>query len=156
MRRLILPLAACLTLSACGGATEEAAVPTSIPPLARATADASSPASTSSTSSTPSPAKASGADQPATEITALPEKPAPSDKDKAYFAALAEKGIDSKGAEDQLLATATLICQAKASKQEAFTLPAIAGQLAEQGHTTLGVPEAQAALQAAATAIYCP
>lgn len=166
-RLIALPaVAATLLLAACGGASEEAVVPTSIPPLVRATADVTAPASTPertsglTTSTVPTTrSKASTqaqGDQPASEITALPAKDEYNELDRNFFDTLREKGINSEGVEDQLLATAALICQAKTTGEEVFALPAIAGQLAEQGHTTLDLAQAQDTLRAEAVRVYCP
>ena len=52
--------------------------------------------------------------------------------DQDFLAAVAEKGVDIDGVEDQLVGAAQASCQG-----DAVTVPAVAGQLIEQGRTEL-------------------
>lgn len=132
-------LAAGTLLSACGSATvdEGDATETSVAPLERSSAaSGESSASKASESSASAPAERTSGEEPedrgAREISEIPT-PAPAQgPDQDFLAAVAEKGVNIDGVEDQLVGAAQASCQG-----DAVTVPAVAGQLIEQGRTEL-------------------
>lgn len=136
-------LAAGTLLSACGSATvdEGDATETSVAPLERSSAaSGESSASKASESSASSSGSASAErtpgeepeDRGAREISEIPS-PAPAQgPDQDFLDAVAEKGVNVDGVEDQLVGAAQASCQG-----DAVTVPAVAGQLIEQGRTEL-------------------
>lgn len=132
-------LAAGTLLSACGSATvdEGDATETSVAPLERSSvASGESSASKASESSASSSAERTPGEEPedrgAREISEIPT-PAPAQgPDQDFLAAVAEKGVNIDGVEDQLVGAAQASCQG-----DAVTVPAVAGQLIEQGRTEL-------------------
>ena len=140
-------LAAGALLSGCGSATVEEgeATDTSVAPLERSSAAsggaAASKASASTASESPSEqSERAQDDEPedrgAREISEIPA-PAPAQgPDQDFLAAVAEKGVNVDGVEDQLVGAAQASCQG-----DAVTVPAVAGQLIEQGRTELSHEE---------------
>ena len=132
-------LAAGTLLSACGSATvdEGDATETSVAPLERSSAaSGESSASKASESSASAPSERTPGEEPedrgAREISEIPT-PAPAQgPDQDFLAAVAEKGVNIDGVEDQLVGAAQASCQG-----DAVTVPAVAGQLIEQGRTEL-------------------
>ena len=132
-------LAAGTLLSACGSATvdEGDATETSVAPLERSSAaSGESSASKASESSASAPSERTSGEEPedrgAREISEIPS-PAPAQgPDQDFLAAVAEKGVNIDGVEDQLVGAAQASCQG-----DAVTVPAVAGQLIEQGRTEL-------------------
>ncbi|GAA1472907.1 MULTISPECIES: hypothetical protein [Corynebacterium] len=132
-------LAAGTLLSACGSATvdEGDATETSVAPLERSSvASGESSASKASESSASASAERTPGEEPedrgAREISEIPT-PAPAQgPDQDFLAAVAEKGVNIDGVEDQLVGAAQASCQG-----DAVTVPAVAGQLIEQGRTEL-------------------
>lgn len=132
-------LAAGTLLSACGSATvdEGDATETSVAPLERSSvASGESSASKASESSASASAERTPGEEPedrgAREISEIPT-PAPAQgPDQDFLAAVAEKGVSIDGVEDQLVGAAQASCQG-----DAVTVPAVAGQLIEQGRTEL-------------------
>lgn len=126
-------------LSACGSATvdEGDATETSVAPLERSSeASGESSASKASESSASAPAERTPGEEPedrgAREISEIPT-PAPAQgPDQDFLDAVAEKGVNVDGVEDQLVGAAQASCQG-----DAVTVPAVAGQLIEQGRTEL-------------------
>lgn len=132
-------LAAGTLLSACGSATvdEGDATETSVAPLERSSvASGESSASKASESSASASAERTPGEEPedrgAREISEIPT-PAPAQgPGQDFLAAVAEKGVNIDGVEDQLVGAAQASCQG-----DAVTVPAVAGQLIEQGRTEL-------------------
>ena len=132
-------LAAGTLLSACGSATvdEGDATETSVAPLERSSvASGESSASKASESSASAPSERTSGEEPedrgAREISEIPS-PAPAQgPDQDFLSAVAEKGVNVDGVEDQLVGAAQASCQG-----DAVTVPAVAGQLIEQGRTEL-------------------
>lgn len=166
---------AALGLVACGGdATVEndpATELSSVAPLTRETAtEEESPtesgaeesegteSSRESTSRAPAPAPAEPLpeDGPAEEIEEIPEQTiqrTPQEED--YLAQLSEGKIDVTEVEDQLLGAAATVCESVASGNPNVIVPAVAGQLIEQGKTELSAEEATSLIESAAESAYC-
>ncbi|MBU5654458.1 hypothetical protein ACW675_01010 [Corynebacterium aurimucosum] len=132
-------LAAGTLLSACGSATvdEGDATETSVAPLERSSvASGESSASKASESSASASAERTPGEEPedrgAREISEIPTPVPAQGPDQDFLAAVAEKGVDIDGVEDQLVGAAQASCQG-----DAVTVPAVAGQLIEQGRTEL-------------------
>ncbi|OFP66834.1 hypothetical protein HMPREF2978_04175 [Corynebacterium sp. HMSC074C01] len=132
-------LAAGTLLSACGSATvdEGDATETSVAPLERSSAaSGESSASKASESSASAPAERTSGEEPedrgAREISEIPSPAPPQGPDQDFLSAVAEKGVNVDGVEDQLVGAAQASCQG-----DAVTVPAVAGQLIEQGRTEL-------------------
>lgn len=132
-------LAAGTLLSACGSATvdEGDATETSVAPLERSSvASGESSASKASESSASSSAERTPGEEPedrgAREISEIPTPVPAQGPDQDFLAAVAEKGVNIDGVEDQLVGAAQASCQG-----DAVTVPAVAGQLIEQGRTEL-------------------
>ena len=136
-------LAAGTLLSACGSATvdEGDATETSVAPLERSSvASGESSASKASESSASASAERTPGEEPedrgAREISEIPTPVPAQGPDQDFLAAVAEKGVDIDGVEDQLVGAAQASCQG-----DAVTAPAVAGQLIEQGRTELSHEE---------------
>ncbi|OFL24217.1 hypothetical protein [Corynebacterium sp. HMSC062A03] len=132
-------LAAGTLLSACGSATvdEGDATETSVAPLERSSvASGESSASKASESSASASAERTPGEEPedrgAREISEIPTPVPAQGPDQDFLAAVAEKGVNIDGVEDQLVGAAQASCQG-----DAVTVPAVAGQLIEQGRTEL-------------------
>lgn len=162
------------SLTACGGSAtvdnKGGAESTSIAPLERAsTAPSSAAASdaasatdsaTASTASTAgsgaggtaavSPAVA-GHDEAGREISAIPVPAGPAEQDAPYLEQVQASGINIDGVEDQLLGAASAAC----NSADTVTVNAVAGQLIEQGRTTLPIEQVAAILADNARATYC-
>lgn len=140
-------LAAGALLSGCGSATveEDDATETSVAPLERSSAasgesSASKASESSASSSGSAPSERAKGEEPedrgAREISEIPS-PAPAQgPDQDFLDAVAEKGVNVDGVEDQLVGAAQASCQG-----DAVTVPAVAGQLIEQGRTELSHEE---------------
>jgi hypothetical protein len=160
---LAAALAGVLTLTACGGATveDEPATATSVAPLERAPKTTSAAASeseeTTTTQRTPvRPADPQPQDQGAREVDEIPPQEVPrSPEDVAFLGDLSDEGIDIDGVEDQLIGTAATVCGDGGNALTAATLPAVAGQLVEQGRTDRTVDEVAALVESAAKNTYC-
>ncbi|WKD58281.1 hypothetical protein CAPI_08775 [Corynebacterium capitovis DSM 44611] len=148
-------------LAACGGETVDSSdvTSTSSAPSAVTSSVTSSVTSTSSvptttathtataTAATSSPA----ADAPAREVTSAPnELSYLSDKERAYLTEVRDKGVNVDGIEDQLTATGYSICGGTT-----VTRDAVAGQLGEQGRTTMDAAAAASLIDATARAHLC-
>ena len=140
-------LAAGALLSGCGSATVEEgeATDTSVAPLERSSAASGGAAASkaSASSATESPSEQSERaqddepeDRGAREISEIPA-PAPAQgPDQDFLDAVAEAGVNIDGVEDQVVGAAQASCQG-----DAVTVPAVAGQLIEQGRTELSHEE---------------
>ncbi|HIX79282.1 MAG TPA: hypothetical protein H9978_04960 [Candidatus Corynebacterium faecipullorum] len=133
-------LASGTLLSACGSATvdENEATDTSVAPLERSSGEssASKPSESSASASGDAPSERTTGEEPedrgAREVSEIPT-PAPAQgPDQDFLAAVAEKGVNIDGVEDQLVGAAQASCQG-----DTVTVPAVAGQLIEQGRTEL-------------------
>ena len=138
-------LAAGALLAGCGSATvdESEATETSVAPLERS-ASASSAASGASSETSTSASENSSAgsssrgtgdepeDRGAREVSEIPA-PAPDEgPNQDFLAAVSQGGVNTDGVEDQLIGAAQASCQG-----DAVTVPAVAGQLIEQGRSEL-------------------
>lgn len=141
-------LAAGTLLAGCGSATvdESEATETSVAPLERSAgssegAESSSTSSSSAGSSSDKASSGSGSsrgsgeepeDRGAREISEIPA-PAPAEgPHQEFLAALSDGGVNTEGVEDQLVGAAQAACQG-----DTVTVPAVAGQLIEQGRSEL-------------------
>lgn len=140
-------LAAGALLSGCGSATVEEgeATDTSVAPLERSSAaSGDSSASKASESSASASGSASAErtpgeepeDRGAREISEIPTPAPEQGPDQDFLAAVAEKGVNVDGVEDQVVGAAQASCQG-----DSVTVPAVAGQLIEQGRTELSHEE---------------
>lgn len=140
-------LAAGALLSGCGSATVEEgeATDTSVAPLERSSAaSGDSSASKASESSASASGSASAErtpgeepeDRGAREISEIPAPVPEQGPDQDFLAAVAEKGVNVDGVEDQVVGAAQASCQG-----DSVTVPAVAGQLIEQGRTELSHEE---------------
>ncbi|KHO30677.1 hypothetical protein [Corynebacterium minutissimum] len=141
-------LAAGALLAGCGSATvdESEATETSVAPLERSAgssegAESSSTSNSSAASSSDKASSGSGSsrgsgeeteDRGAREISEIPA-PAPAEgPHQEFLAALSDGGVNTEGVEDQLVGAAQAACQG-----DTVTVPAVAGQLIEQGRSEL-------------------
>ncbi|QRP61890.1 DUF732 domain-containing protein [Corynebacterium minutissimum] len=141
-------LAAGALLAGCGSATvdESEATETSVAPLERSSgssegAESSSTSNSSAASSSDKASSGSGSsrgsgeepeDRGAREISEIPA-PAPAEgPHQEFLAALSDGGVNTEGVEDQLVGAAQAACQG-----DTVTVPAVAGQLIEQGRSEL-------------------
>lgn len=168
---LLITCVAALGLVACGGdATVEndpATELSSVAPLTRdsATSSATSESSSDSESSQSSAAPSSGAPAPveplpqdgaAKEIEEIPAQTIErSPGEEAFLAEVAKGEIDITGVEEQLIGAAATVCESVETGNENVIVPAVAGQLAEQGKTQLPVEEAATLIESAAESAYC-
>ncbi|GAB3702234.1 hypothetical protein [Corynebacterium nasicanis] len=153
-------LVGALALTACGDATVDnnTTTATSVPPLTRAPKESASTETSTSkeTTTRPRPADPQPQDQGAREIDEVPEVAVPrTAADVNYLGELSDADIDVKGVEDQLIGTAGTVCEGGDSELNRATLPAVAGQLIEQGRTDKSVEEVADIIEAAATNAYC-
>lgn len=135
-------------LAGCGSVTvdESEATETSVAPLERSSgssegAESSSTSSSSAASSSDKASSGSGSsrgsgeepeDRGAREISEIPA-PAPAEgPHQEFLAALSDGGVNTEGVEDQLIGAAQAACQG-----DTVTVPAVAGQLIEQGRSEL-------------------
>ena len=152
MRRLSHPtvaaalLAAGALLAGCGSATvdESEATETSVAPLERSASASSAAASGASSETSTSASENSSAgsssrgtgdepeDRGAREVSEIPA-PAPDEgPNQDFLAAVSQGGVNTDGVEDQLIGAAQASCQG-----DVVTVPAVAGQLIEQGRSEL-------------------
>ena len=140
-------LAAGALLTGCGSATVEEgeATETSVAPLERSSGasgeSSASKASSSSASASPSEqSERAQGDEPedrgAREISEIPAPAPEQGPDQDFLATVAEKGVNIDGVEDQLVGAAQASCQG-----DTVTVPAVAGQLIEQGRSELSHEE---------------
>lgn len=171
---LLIAGVAALGLTACGGdATVEndpATELSSVAPLTRepTTTETESETSTeteegeeggerSSTSAAPpAPAEPLPQDGPAEEIEEIPTQTVQrTPGEEGYLTQLSEKEIDIAGVEDQLIGAADTVCESQESGNPNVIVPAVAGQLIEQGKTDLPAEEVAALIESAAESAYC-
>ena len=140
-------LAAGALLAGCGSATvdESEATETSVAPLERSSGSSegaeSSSTSSSAASSSDKASSGSGSsrgsgeepeDRGAREISEIPA-PAPAEgPHQEFLSAISDGGVNTEGVEDQLVGAAQAACQG-----DTVTVPAVAGQLIEQGRSEL-------------------
>ena len=139
-------LAAGALLAGCGSATvdESEATETSVAPLERSASASSAAASGASSETSTSTSENSSAgsssrgtgdepeDRGAREVSEIPA-PAPDEgPNQDFLAAVSQGGVNTDGVEDQLIGAAQASCQG-----DAVTVPAVAGQLIEQGRSEL-------------------
>lgn len=121
---------------------------TTVAPLDRGTASSTAPSSSRAASS------AQPQDQGAREISSIPPaEPAVDPVTEGYLSELSDGGVDIKGVEDQLVGTAQTVCSD--DPVAAATSGAVAGQLVEQGRTTLPVDEVTRLIENSARDAYC-
>ena len=76
-------------------------------------------------------------------------------QDVEYLGALTDQDIDVAGVEDQLIGTATTICNPEGTGIDQATVPAVAGQLVEQGRTDRSAEELTQLIVDNARQAYC-
>lgn len=164
---LVAALVGALTLTACGDATvdNDAATPTSVAPLERAPKKSTSAEETAASETSeeeetaarrPRPAEPQPQDQAAREVDEVPEAALPrTPEDVHYLGEISDADINIDGVEDQLIGTASTVCGGDESELNRATLPAVAGQLIEQGRTDKSVEEVVEIIEIAATDAYC-
>lgn len=152
-------MAAALGISACGSATvesENSPEQTKVAPLERspqpasASESASEASSQSADSSDEKPSSessaASAGDEPedrgAREISAIPSPRQTQGPEQDFLAAVQKAGVKTEGAEDQIIGAGQAAC----NEGDAVTIPAVAGQLIEQGRAPLSHEELTAVL----------
>lgn len=159
---LVAVLTGALTLSACGEATvENDPTATSVAPLERAPRESTSETATESAKSTvprqrPADPQPQPQDQGAREVDEIPAQEVPrSPEDVTFLGDLTDEDVDVEGVEDQLIGTAATVCGGGDNDLTTATLPAVAGQLVEQGRSDLPVDEVAALIESAARNAYC-
>lgn len=164
-------LTSATTLAACGGAAVDNSEQTSIPPLTRSQANTAAASSSSSTSSASVSATvtATGTSASASAIdTAEPMLdqgqqisgiPATTDnfsaKERAFIDQLTQAGVDVTGVEAQMLGAAGIVCVGETEGLGPATVQGLAGQLIEQGRTSLDHEHTIVAIETAARSAYC-
>ena len=152
-------MAAALGISACGSATvesENSPEQTKVAPLERSPQPASASESASEASSQSADSSdeksssessaASASDEPedrgAREISAIPSPSQTQGPEQDFLAAVQKAGVKTEGAEDQIIGAGQAAC----NEGDAVTIPAVAGQLIEQGRAPLSHEELTAVL----------
>lgn len=147
-------MAAALGISACGSATvesENSPEQTKVAPLERSPQPASASESASEASSQSADSSdeksssessaASAGDEPedrgAREISAIPSPRQTQGPEQDFLAAVQKAGVKTEGAEDQIIGAGQAAC----NEGDAVTIPAVAGQLIEQGRAPLSHEE---------------
>ena len=161
-------MAAALGLSACGSATvesENSPEQTKVAPLERSPQPASASESASEASSQSADSSdeksssessaASASDEPedrgAREISAIPSPRQTQGPEQDFLAAVQKAGVKTEGAEDQIIGAGQAAC----NEGDAVTIPAVAGQLIEQGRAPLSHEELTAVLTDQARGTLC-
>ena len=161
-------MAAALGLSACGSATvesENSPEQTKVAPLERSSQPASASESASEASSQSADSSdeksssessaASASDEPedrgAREISAIPSPSQTQGPEQDFLAAVQKAGVKTEGAEDQIIGAGQAAC----NEGDAVTIPAVAGQLIEQGRAPLSHEELTAVLTDQARGTLC-
>ncbi|RNE49991.1 DUF732 domain-containing protein [Corynebacterium alimapuense] len=151
-----------LALTACGEATveDDSTTAPTVAPLERG--PSSSEATTAAESSeaqspiAQDPATPQPQDQGAREVDEVPELDASrSAEDQVFLGELSDNGVDIVGVEDQMIGTAITICSPEGTGIDLATVPAVAGQLIEQGRTDLSAEEVATLIEDAARKAYC-
>ena len=161
-------MAAALGISACGSATvesENSPEQTKVAPLERSPQPASASESASEASSQSADSSdeksssessaASASDEPedrgAREISAIPSPSQTQGPEQDFLAAVQKAGVKTEGAEDQIIGAGQAAC----NEGDAVTIPAVAGQLIEQGRAPLSHEELTAVLTDQARGTLC-
>ena len=161
-------MAAALGISACGSATvesENSPEQTKVAPLERSSQPASASESASEASSQSADSSdeksssessaASASDEPedrgAREISAIPSPRQTQGPEQDFLAAVQKAGVKTEGAEDQIIGAGQAAC----NEGDAVTIPAVAGQLIEQGRAPLSHEELTAVLTDQARGTLC-
>lgn len=161
-------MAAALGISACGSATvesENSPEQTKVAPLERSPQPASASESASEASSQSADSSdeksssessaASAGDEPedrgAREISAIPSPSRTQGPEQDFLAAVQKAGVKTEGAEDQIIGAGQAAC----NEGDAVTIPAVAGQLIEQGRAPLSHEELTAVLTDQARGTLC-
>ena len=161
-------MAAALGISACGSATvesENSPEQTKVAPLERSPQPASASESASEASSQSADSSdeksssessaASAGDEPedrgAREISAIPSPRQTQGPEQDFLAAVQKAGVKTEGAEDQIIGAGQAAC----NEGDAVTIPAVAGQLIEQGRAPLSHEELTAVLTDQARGTLC-
>ncbi|WP_246818252.1 MULTISPECIES: DUF732 domain-containing protein [unclassified Corynebacterium] len=161
-------MAAALGISACGSATvesENSPEQTKVAPLERSPQPASASESASEASSQSADSSdeksssessaASASDEPedrgAREISAIPSPSRTQGPEQDFLAAVQKAGVKTEGAEDQIIGAGQAAC----NEGDAVTIPAVAGQLIEQGRAPLSHEELTAVLTDQARGTLC-
>lgn len=161
-------MAAALGISACGSATvesENSPEQTKVAPLERSSQPASASESASEASSQSADSSdeksssessaASASDEPedrgAREISAIPSPSQTQGPEQDFLAAVQKAGVETEGAEDQIIGAGQAAC----NEGDAVTIPAVAGQLIEQGRAPLSHEELTAVLTDQARGTLC-
>ncbi|MGP6175239.1 DUF732 domain-containing protein [Corynebacterium sp. A21] len=168
---LLITCVAALGLAACGGdATVEndpATELSSVAPLTRESGTSSASSASTSASEASGSTSAPGTNAPvrpeplpqdgaAEEIEEIPEQTIErSPEEEAFLGEVAEGEIDITGVEEQLIGAAATVCESVESGNENVIVPAVAGQLVEQGKTQLPAEEAATLIESAAESAYC-
>ncbi|MCS4490134.1 MULTISPECIES: DUF732 domain-containing protein [unclassified Corynebacterium] len=97
------------------------------------------------------PARSAG-DQAAREVSDVPTPGLSlTEQDREFLKALELAGITVTGAENQMIGVAQVVC----ANNFAAATPAVAGQLIEQGRSTLAVEQITTVIEQAARQSYC-
>lgn len=161
-------MAAALGISACGSATvesENSPEQTKVAPLERSpqptsasesASEASSQSADSSDEKSSSESSAASAgdepeDRGAREISAIPSPSRTQGPEQDFLAAVQKAGVKTEGAEDQIIGAGQAAC----NEGDAVTIPAVAGQLIEQGRAPLSHEELTAVLTDQARGTLC-
>ncbi|AKE42125.1 putative secreted protein [Corynebacterium kutscheri] len=162
-----LVLFSTLTLTACGGATVDDSTDTTIAPLSREPKNQTSQSATASASASASAMETARShsnesdnsqpkDRAAQEITAIPSQQVQlSKQDQVFLDELSGKGVDISDVENQLIGTANIVCTNTDNPLAPATVKAVAGQLIEQGKTTLEHAELVSLIETSAKKAYC-
>lgn len=161
---LVFTLTAALGLSACGGgvtvenngASPEAE---SVAPLTR---DNDTPTTEPTEEDTEAPvppaapAEPQPEDQGAQEIEEIPEQSIErSPEAEELLTEVGEGGIDIAGVEEQIIGAAATICDTEDTETDNVIVPAVSGQLIEQGRTELSHEEVTELIETTARSAYC-
>lgn len=168
---LVATVLASLALSACGGdATVENDDVSSVAPLTQTTESAEETTTDSEETTTeessetsepdapaPPPAAPPAEDGAAEEIDEIPEQaPQRSAEEEALLTELDDGGINVAGVEQQLIGAAQTVCDSEAAGEDTNVIvPAVAGQLVEQGQTELSHEETTSLIDSVARSAYC-
>lgn len=161
---LAVTLTVALGLSACGGGAtvENNGTPPeteSVAPLTRDN-DTQTTEPTEEDTEPPAPpadpAEPQPEDQGAQEIDEIPEQSierSPAEED--LLTEVGEGGVDVAGVEDQVIGAAATICDTEDSETDNVIVPAVSGQLIEQGRTELSHEEVTELIESTARSAYC-
>lgn len=178
MKRIMagaVALMASLSLAACGSATVDSdsgvSLDATVAPLERGDSEGDSDSedsnSTEESSESSAPSTSERAEKDDAEASTSKSEPAPEDRgaqevdqaptpqvadsDAGYLDAVAGGGVDIAGVENQLVSAGNTAC----NPDDEVTVPAVAGQLIEQGRTDKSIEEVIALINEQAQAAYC-